>query len=144
MPNATFKVTAQSENPTKTKVKARNFELIIDEPANLGGTNEGANPVEFVTAALAGCLNVAGNMIAKEMGFEIRDLSFEIEGDLDPAAFMGKTDKVRPGYKEIRVNVKMDTDADAETLKKWLQKVESRCPVSDNLANETPVKFNLQ
>lgn len=51
---AKFKVSAKSENPTKTVVRARNFEMIIDEPKDLGGTGGGPNPVEYVLAALAG------------------------------------------------------------------------------------------
>ena len=65
MADIKFRVEAHSENPTKTVVKARNFEIIIDEPANLGGTDHGANPVEYVLAALSGCLNVMCHVIAK-------------------------------------------------------------------------------
>ncbi|MFP4460985.1 MAG: OsmC family protein [Thermotogota bacterium] len=144
MPNAKFSVSGISENATKITVKAGKFTLIVDEPAQLGGTDEGANPVEFVLAALAGCLNVVGNMVAKEMGFEIKFLSFDLEGELDPAAFMGKSNDVRPGYQEIRVNVNVDSDADEQTLNKWLETIERRCPVSDNLENPTPVKISLK
>ncbi len=144
MPNAIFSVQATSESPSKATVKARNFTLTIDEPPNLGGTDHGANPVEFVLAALAGCLNVVGHMVAKEMGFEIRSLSFNIDGELNPAGFMGKAKDVRPGYQEIVVKVNADTDADEETLNKWLEVIESRCPVSDNISNVTSVKIHLK
>ena len=90
MPNMQVNVKATKENPTKTVVKARNFEMIIDEPANLGGTDHGANPVEYVLAALSGCLNVVGHVVAKEMGFEIKSLEIELDGELNPARFMGK------------------------------------------------------
>lgn len=143
MPKAKFAVHAQRENPTKVTVKARDFTMIVDEPANLGETDHGPNPVEYVLAALAGCLNVVGNMVAKEMGFELKSLSFDIEGELDPAGFMGKAKDVRPGYQQITVNANLETDADQETLNKWIEVVESRCPVSDNIANPTPVKFNI-
>lgn len=143
MPKAKFEVHAQRENPTKVSVKARNFTIIVDEPANLGGTDDGPNPVEYVLAALAGCLNVVGNMVAKEMGFELKSLSFDIEGELDPAGFMGKAKDVRPGYQEIRVSANLETDADQETLNKWIKVVEKRCPVSDNIANPTPTKFTI-
>jgi len=63
----TFKVSGHSENNTKTIVNARNFKLVIDEPESLGGNNEGATPVEFLLAALVGCLTVVGNLVAKEM-----------------------------------------------------------------------------
>lgn len=143
MPNMQVNVKATKENPTKTVVKARNFEMIIDEPANLGGTDHGANPVEYVLAALAGCLNVVGHVVAKEMGFEIKNLEIELDGELNPARFMGKSDEERAGYQAINVKMKPETDADESTLKSWIEKVESRCPVSDNLANATPVNITL-
>lgn len=36
----------------------RGKQIVIDEPASLGGTDQGPNPVELVLAALGGCLNV--------------------------------------------------------------------------------------
>ena len=39
--------------------------------------------------------------------------------------------------------MKPETDADEATLKTWIEKVENRCPVSDNLANATPVNITL-
>src|SRR6056297_166209 len=110
LPNAKFSVHAQSDTHSKTTVKARNFTLTIDEPPNLGGTDEGANPVEYILAALTGCLNVVGHMVAQEMGFKIKSLSFDVEGELNPAGFMGKDKNVRPGYQEIVATVNVDAD----------------------------------
>lgn len=138
-----FKITSESENPTKTIVKARNFQMSIDEPESLGGTDEGANPVEFLLAALAGCLNVVGHLVAKEMNFEIKKMKIDIDGDLNPAKFLGNPSEDRTGYVQINVSMSLETDADEEILKKWLETVEKRCPVSDNLSNPTPIKFNI-
>jgi uncharacterized OsmC-like protein len=143
MPNLKFSVKSKSENPTKTVVEARSFKMIIDEPANLGGTDHGANPVEYILGALTGCLNVVGHMIANEMGFNLRGLEFNVEGDLDPAKFQGKPESGRAGFMEIRVTVIPHTDANQTILQEWIKKVEERCPVSDNLANPTPVKVAL-
>ena len=49
-----FRAKAESLSPTKTVVKARGFDIIIDEPTEMGGTNEGANPVEYILASYAG------------------------------------------------------------------------------------------
>ncbi|MFZ7133622.1 MAG: OsmC family protein [Eubacteriales bacterium] len=143
MSDLKFKVKAHSESDTKTVVKARKFLMTIDEPENLGGANEGANPVEYLLGALSGCLNVVSHIVAKEMGFELRGLEIEIEGVLNPAKFMGKSDEERTGFKTIEVIMKADTDADEETLAKWLKVVEGRCPVSDNIANVTPIRITL-
>ena len=143
MPDIKFGVTANSESSTKTAVTARRFTMIIDEPQNLGGTDHGANPVEYLLAALSGCLNVVGHLVAGEMGFELNGLEFDLQGDLDPAKFSGQSANGRAGFKDIRVTIKPNTDADRETLEKWLQTIESRCPVSDNIANLTPVHLEL-
>ncbi len=139
----TFNVKAKSENPTKTVVEAGNFKIVIDEPENIGGTNHGPTPVEFVLAALAGCINVVGHMIANEMGFVLNGLSMDFEGDLNAAKFSGQQTTERAGFSEIRVKITPDTDADINTLNNWLQQVEERCPVGDNLKNATPVKISL-
>lgn len=144
MGNLTFRVKALSENPTKTIVKARSFSMIIDEPADLGGTNNGANPVEYVLAALSGCLNVMCHVVAKEMNFELKSVEIKLSGELNPDKLFGKETTDRAGYKAINVEIDPDTDADKTTLEKWIEVVESRCPVSDNLVNPTPVHIALK
>ncbi len=143
MPDLSFNAKARSESNTKTIVETDCFKMTIDEPAGLGGTNEGANPVQYLLAALAGCLNVMGHIVANEMGFELRCLDIHLDGDLDPAKLFGKSNEKRAGYSEIRVTLKPDTDADENTLVEWLAIVEDRCPVSDNLKNPTPVIIKL-
>lgn len=139
-----FRVMAHSESPTKTVIKARKFQIIVDEPKELGGTDGGANPVEYVLAAFAGCLNVVSHMVAKEMGFELRGIEIDIVGDLDPSRLFGMDVPTRAGYKQITVKLKPDCDVDKETLTKWMHTVDSRCPVSDNIQNATPVKIQLK
>lgn len=144
MKDLTFRVRAQSENPTKTVVKARTFQLVIDEPADLGGTNEGANPVEYILAGFAGCLNVMCHVAAQEMNINLRKVEIKLSGSLNPDKLFGKETTDRAGYKVINVEINPDTDADKETLKKWMQIVADRCPVCDNLKNATPVHLSLK
>ncbi len=144
MADIRFSVKAHSENPTKTVVKARSFQMIIDEPADLGGTNDGANPVEYLLAALSGCLNVMCHVVALELNINLRGLEIELAGSLNPDKLFGKETSDRAGYKEIDVVINPDTDADRATLERWLEVVESRCPVSDNLNNPTPVHIKLK
>ena len=144
MADMKVRIRAQKASDAKTVVKARNFEIIVDEPVDLGGTDEAPNPVEYVLAAFAGCLNVVGNLIAKEMGFELKDLQIDISGDLNPAKLFGQSDAERAGFKNIEVKLTPVCDADEATLNEWLRKVEARCPVSDNITNATPVNVGLK
>ena len=144
MSDLKFRIKAKSENATKTVVKARGFELIIDEPKELGGADAGANPVEYVLAALSGCLNVVGHMIAKEMDFELRGIEIKMSGNINVNRLFGISTEERAGYKSIKVTMKPDCDASPEVLEEWLKKVEDRCPVSDNIGYATPINFKLK
>jgi len=139
MADVSFAVDVHCKSHSCATAQARGFSFNIDEPEQLGGSNTGPNPVEYVIGAYAGCLNVVGHMVAKEMGFDIEDMKIHVEGDLDPDGFMGKNPNVRAGYKQIRVDLDLQADIDDETLNEWLNKISTRCPVGDNLKNPTPI-----
>jgi uncharacterized OsmC-like protein len=141
MADLEFKVHGRSESPARIRVAARNFQLVVDEPPQLGGTDEGANPVEFVLAALVGCLNVVAHIVAKELGFRIDSLEIESSGTLNPERLFNQPTDDRAGYKRIGVKLRVKADADEATLERWLSIVGSRCPVSDNLGNGTPLEL---
>ncbi len=136
MPNVTYTVTGRGVDAARTEIQAGNHQLIVDEPKKLGGGDAGPNPLEYLLAALTGCLNVTGWKVAGELGFTVRGISFEVSGTLDPSKFMGRDTDQRAGYHTIEVHATLDCDADDETLEQWARAVEARCPVSDNLGGE--------
>lgn len=144
MEDLKFRAKAHSESPSKTIVKTRSFELIVDEPKELGGTDEGANPVEFLLAAYAGCLNVMAHVCAKELGFELKSLKIDLVGNLNPARLFGQSFEERAGYKTIKATLHADCNADSVTLLKWKAAIIDRCPVGDNLKNATEVIFEIK
>ena len=144
MSDLKFSVSGESSSATQFIGKTRQFTLVVDEPENLGGTDEDANPVEYILAGFAGCANVIGHLVAKELGFIIKNLRIDVSGELNPQRFLGSSYKERAGFKSIKLNLVPDTDASIETLTKWLQIVEERCPVKDNLQNNTPVTIAVE
>lgn len=138
-----FAVTAESKSESKTVVEARDQEFVIDEPTAMGGTNDGATPVEYLIGSWAGCLNVVTHTVAAEYGIEIDDIKFEITGDLDPRKFLHGADDVRAGYQTIDVEITIAADADETTLRDLTAEVEERCPVADNIANPTPTTVTV-
>lgn len=143
MKDATFKISAMSKSPSKTQVNVRQFELFIDEPEQLGGTDTAPNPVEMLLAAYSGCLNVMCFVVAKEMGFELRGVKMELEGTLNPDRLYGKSFEQRAGYKEIKVKLMPETDAGRDILEKWIASIKERCPVGDNIGNTTPITLEI-
>ena len=144
MADLNFSIKGVSENPTKFLAEARNFQIIVDEPPSLGGTDHGANPVEYLLASYAGCLNVMGHLIAGELGFTLDKLEIEVSGNLNPERLFGTSFAQRAGFKEIEIKLKPYTNAKVELLNKWLEEVENRCPVNDNLRDKTPVSIRIE
>jgi len=132
-----------SENTTKFVGESRQFQITIDEPPDLGGNDEAANPVEYTLASLAGCLNVVAHLIAKELEIEIQSLKIHVEGDLNPNKLLSGDSVERAGFTDIRVNLDVESNADQALLNQWLSIVRDRCPVTDNLANPTNVEIVL-
>lgn len=136
-------VNAESKNPTKVEVNVRGYSFEIDEPEEHGGTGSAPNPVEYELGALTGCFNVVAHVVAGEMDVEIKSLDIEASGELNPAKFQGEETDDRAGFQSIELNIDVETDADSETERELFEKVEQRCPVRDNISNETPVELNL-
>jgi len=138
-----FSIQSKSETPARTEIKTRGFKLIVDEPAELGGTNQAPNPVEYILAGYAGCINVVAHITAKELNIDLKDLNISIEGDLNPARLFGTSFEERAGYQNLEVKLTTSSVIDGQAKIKWLEQIENRCPVNDNLRNATPINFSL-
>ncbi|MBN2133089.1 MAG: OsmC family protein [Sedimentisphaerales bacterium] len=95
------------------------FELHADEPAILAGEDRGANPVEHLLNALAGCMTTGMVAHAAVRGIHIEELESELEGDIDLNGFLGLDNNVPKGYTNIRIKFKVKADVDnLERLKR--------------------------
>ncbi|MFE4712607.1 MULTISPECIES: OsmC family protein [unclassified Paenibacillus] len=142
MPNVqTFKATAHLQDGVRVVTKARQFELIIDEPQSLGGTDTGMNPVEALLASLGACQSIVARVYAPKFEVELEDFRVEVEGDLDLDGFFNRSE-VRPGYSDIRYTFYIKSSSPAERIEQFVQFLESKCPVGDSLAAPVNLKLN--
>lgn len=121
----------------------RGHKVIIDQPANGGGTDSGVSPLEMLFAALAGCIGTVGRIIAMQKRIELRGMKIKVEGALDTDGLLGKSIDGRIGFEGITISVDVDADMTDEEKLAFLHEVEGRCPVSENLLNATPVSIQL-
>ncbi len=119
---------------------ARAFRLEADEPPTLLGQDKGANPVEHLLNALAGCLTSAMVYHAAARGITVDDVESTIEGDIDVRGFMGISDEVRKGYQNIRVTFRVKSDAPPEKLRELAE----FSPVFDTVTNGTNVELVIE
>jgi uncharacterized OsmC-like protein len=127
----------------KVQTTVRGNTVYIDQPPEAGGTNAGINPLETTLYALAGCIAHIGRIVAMQKKLPFRAMQIEVEGEIDKDYLLGKTQTGRAGYTKIAARVKIDADMTPEQKKEFLDEVERRCPVSDNLVNPTSVDVAL-
>jgi uncharacterized OsmC-like protein len=115
------------------------FEFTNGEPPVLLGNNEGANPVEFLLHALAGCVTTTTVLHAAARGIEIESLSTRLVGEIDMQGLLA-LDDVPAGYRSIRVemDIKATNATDAE-LDDLLQFAQQHSPVCNTVCRPVPV-----
>jgi uncharacterized OsmC-like protein len=109
------------------------------EPPVLLGNNEGANPVEFLLHALAGCVTTTLTLHAAARGIRIESISTEMEGEIDLQGLLGLDESVSPGYEQIRMKLDVKADCSDEELDDLLGFVRKHSPVCETICRPVPV-----
>ncbi|WP_225073356.1 OsmC family protein [Desulfuromonas sp. CSMB_57] len=120
------------------------IEFEIDEPPVLCGRNLGPNPVEYLLVALSGCLTTSLVAHAAARGIAIRKVESRYEGDLDLQGFLGLSEQVPVGYKNIRVFFKIDADLSDEQKEELVRMAQKYSPVFNSIAKPVPVDVKLE
>ena len=115
-----------------------------DEPPVLLGEDHGANPVEYVLAALDGCLITSLIYHAAAQGIKIDEVETSFSGDLNLHGFLGLDENIRNGYENIKVEFNIKADASKEKLQELVQLAQNRSPVFDIVSHPTPVEVSLK
>lgn len=139
----TYKSRTKWIDGTKSETEIRKFKVKIDEPLELKGTNTTPNPVELLLAALGGCVILTYQAYARKFKIDIKDLTINLEGDIVFGGWIDEENRERRGFKQIRCEVQINTEATEEEVNKLHKLVEEKCPVSNMLVNPTDVKGSV-
>jgi uncharacterized OsmC-like protein len=116
----------------------KSFVFQADEPEVLLGKDKGANPVEYLLVALSACVTTGMVYHAAVRGIHIESLESSLEGDIDLRGFLGLSDEVPRGYQNIRITMKVKSNAPA----KQLEELAEFSPVLGTVTK--PVAVNLK
>ena len=105
--------------------------MVIDEPEDAGGANEGPSPTRTLGAALASCTAITCEMYAERKGWELGDVEVDVEIEYDPDRGTAKSFEVT-----LRVAAPLDDDQ-----RERLLVIAAKCPVHRVIAGETPVEI---
>ena len=137
------KINAVQGNDFKMTATAGNHQVIIDQPAAAGGGDAGPNPLEYALISIAACIGAIGRIIANQRKLPLRGMNVSVTGELDTDNLLGINKEQRAGYQKINVDVSFDADMTIEEKIAFLSEIDSRCPVSDNMANDSSLSFNV-
>ncbi len=138
-----FRALVRSIEGLEVLATSRDHAIVIDEPADLDGSDKGANPVEILLQALGACNTIATLAFAKAMGIKIDSITTEVSGKLDLRGFLGLDPKVRPGFLEINMQTKIKSSEPREKINQLMEYAEAHCPVKDTLSKGTKVSNKL-
>jgi uncharacterized OsmC-like protein len=120
------------------------WKLVVGMTEKYGGDNAGPNPGVYGRTALGSCLVIGYAMWAARMNVPIRALDVEVHADYDVRGELGVDDAVRPGYKEMRVVVSIESDAPESEVVAMLEMAERHSSFLDDFRNPVPVKRELK
>jgi len=104
-----------------------------------GGTGLQACSGDMLLEALVACAGVTLRAVATALGIELRDARVLAEGDLDFRGTLGVSKDVPVGFKQIRLNFDLDTDATEDQLATLIRLTERYCVVYQTLSHPADI-----
>jgi uncharacterized OsmC-like protein len=108
----------------------------------LGGPHDAPNPGEVLCAALAACMDNSIRMIADHLGVELSGVEVEVTGDVDVRGCMAIDPDVRPGFRWMAIESRIEpaADADPRLTEALASSAERLCVTLDTLRDGVPVE----
>jgi uncharacterized OsmC-like protein len=99
---------------------------------------------DMLLEALVACAGVTLKAVATAMDILIKDADITAEGDVDFRGTLGVSKEVPVGFKNIRLNFRIETDEPKEKIDKLIQLTERYCVVYQTLSNPPEIKVSCK
>ena len=109
-----------------------------------GGTGLEACSGDMLLQALVACAGVTLKAVATALGIELRKAAVQAQGDLDVRGTLGLAKEVAVGFKDIRLNFALETDASDDQLTTLLRLTERYCVIYQTLTNPPTLSVTRQ
>ncbi|MFC4437039.1 MULTISPECIES: 2-oxo acid dehydrogenase subunit E2 [Natrialbaceae] len=126
-------VTARNPEGMGGTIEAGSFEWSFDEPEDAGGSETGPTPVDVFLGALASCLSLSVRFQADKRDASVD--AIDVTTDADPE---------RGSVERLEATVRLETDADDETVDRIVDLGERGCHVSQLLRDDLSVEITWE
>lgn len=116
----------------------RSFKIVCDEPAVLGGTDQGPGPGELIAAALCGCLTAGIATNAALFDTELDDIEVTTEVDWNMLGLLGLDRSVPSSAKGVHYTVRLKGN-DPEKLRRAKETLDRKSAILKTIEAMIPV-----
>lgn len=120
----------------------REFDINVDEPAQLGGPDTAPNPMELLVAGLCGCLTAGMVTNAALFEVDLSKLEVQVDFDINLMGILGLDKSAHCGANKIHYTVKMAGPGDPAKLKRVKETIDRKSAARNTL--EHPVKITSE
>jgi uncharacterized OsmC-like protein len=128
----------------RSHARTRGFDVIVDQPENMGSTNQGPRPSELLLAALAACHEVTYRLYADAMEIDLKSVAVSVTGVSDARGFFNVEEGIAAGFSEVYGEIKIESNASDEDIERLRQMVNLHCPVLDDLRKPVKVELDIK
>ncbi|UTW12830.1 OsmC family protein [Marinobacterium rhizophilum] len=138
--NSTF--TGHKRNGVES-TRAQPHQLAGDEPQALLGSGQHVGPAGHLLHAMCHCLTVTLAYHGAARGVRIDSLRVDAEGSLDLQGFLGLSDKVKPGFKQIHLKAYIDSPNSSEEVLALFQYAQGRSPICSTVRHNVNIAWEF-
>lgn len=129
----------------QAKVFIRNHSFNVGQPASFDTQDAAPSAVEYLLAAVGGCLAVGFQWRASRRGITVRNLEVSLQAKADNIlVFLGLEEQGHPGMQTIDGRLYVDADGDDAVLQELWQETLTRSPLTQSLIRQVPVQVEFR
>jgi uncharacterized OsmC-like protein len=129
----------------QAKAFIRNHAFSVGQPASFDTQDAAPSAVEYLLAAVGGCLTVGFQWRASQRGIEVRNLEVSVQAQADNIlVFLGLEEQGHPGLQRIEGRLYVDAEAEEEVLRELWEETLRRSPVTQSLLRQVPVRIEIR
>jgi len=114
----------------QVEVKARQFQVPIDEAPEFHGEDTGMMPTELFLCSLASCFCLALVFVAKKKRIEVNDMRVNVKGQKDLKNFLFSS-----------LIVEVESSLSPQTLEGVISLAKKYCFVSNTVSKSCPIEY---
>lgn len=113
------------------EAKTRNHFLVIDEPINAGGDDNGPTPVEYLLTAIGGCVSITLRMYAERKKWDLGKITVNVS----------QLKNEKGSYLSEEIHFEKEVTEEQRTK---LLEIAGKCPVAKMVKGETEIVSSIQ